>query len=165
MDRQEREQSVSWFCVRFCSSGKGDTMKNTKKWKSRLGKAVLPLLPSGCCLASAAAAPGGNVTITNEKGMKYPAAWGNHATHYYTATTQKGTSVAYCLEPVERQIPTGQYTEEILEGNQGLEAALYYSYGGPGQSEYIDQADYSNIGNTSLEDAKYIRSHLAVSYF
>ena len=165
MDRQEREQSVSWFCVRFCSSGKGDTMKNTKKWKSRLWKAVLPLLLSGCCLASAAAAPGGNVTITNEKGMKYPAAWGNHATHYYTATTQKGTSVAYCLEPVERQIPTGQYTEEILEGNQGLEAALYYSYGGPGQSEYIDQTDYSNIGNTSLEDAKYIRSHLAVSYF
>lgn len=103
--------------------------------------------------------------VNNERGMKYPSAWGKHATHYYTVTTESGEYVAYCLEPARGQIPSGEYAQEELVGNDNLGAALYYGYGGPGQGEYLDQVQFSDLGNTSVEDAKYILSHLAVSYF
>ena len=72
--------------------------------------------------------------VNNERGMKYPSAWGKHATHYYTVTTDSGEYVAYCLEPARGQIPSGEYAQEELVGNDNLGAALYYGYGGPGQA-------------------------------
>lgn len=84
---------------------------------------------------------------------------------FYTAHTEQGDYTAYCLEPDKNFVPPGEYEPEMQSDNEGLRAALYYGYGGPGQGAYIDQSAYEGLGDSSLEDAKYVRTHLAVSYF
>lgn len=144
--------------------GKGEIMEK-KREKKRMVRGLLFLLLFCICSSWVQGAGGDQVIVNNERGMKYPSAWGKHATHYYTVTTDKGEFIAYCLEPARGQIPSGGYAQEELVGNDDLGAALYYGYGGPGQGEYLDQVQFTDLGSTSEEDAKYILSHLAVSYF
>lgn len=105
------------------------------------------------------------VTVANERRIDYPKYWGIYDTHYYSVQTENGKKTAYCMEPDKNQVLSGEYTASALEGRENLRAALYYGYGGPGQSEYIDKAEYKYLGNCTVEDAKYVLTHLAVSYF
>lgn len=126
-------------------------------------KWILPLFLWSCCIVQAAG--GEDVQITNERKIPYPANWGIYGTHYYSALSEEGKSVAYCVEPAKSQILTGQYTAKPMEVKNGMREALYYGYGGPGQGEYLDKQQYGGIWNCSAEDAKYVFTHLAASYF
>lgn len=151
------------ICRLFWISGKGDIMSNCGKKKMRIWGAVLSLFFCLCSFIQAAEI--GKVTMERERWVEYPHYWGVHGTYFYTAHTEEGSHTAYCLEPDRNFVPPGDYIPEIQSDNDGLRAALYYGYGGPGQGEYIDQSAYEGLGESSLEDAKYVRTHLAVSYF
>lgn len=138
-------------------------MRRIKKRGCWIWKVMVPLLLCVCCMVQAAESSA--VTIERGRRIEYPHYWGINGTHVYTAHTQDGDRLAYCMQPDKNPIPTGDYTAQITEGNEGLRAALYYGYGGPGQSEYIDQAEYKYLGDCTVEDAKYVLTHLAVSYF
>lgn len=138
-------------------------MSKNRKQKVRLWGAVFAVFLCMCGLIQAAEL--GKVTMERGRWVEYPRFWGAHGTYFYTAHTNQGDYTAYCLEPDKNFVPPGEYEPELQPDNDGLRAALYYGYGGPGQGEYIDNSAYENLGECPLEDAKYVRTHLAVSYF
>ena len=138
-------------------------MSSHGKRKIRIWGVVLSLLLCLCTFVQAAEL--GKVTMERGRWVEYPHYWGVHGTYFYTAHTEQGDYTAYCLEPDKNFVPPGEYEPEMQSDNEGLRAALYYGYGGPGQGAYIDQSAYEGLGDSSLEDAKYVRTHLAVSYF
>lgn len=138
-------------------------MKDEKKRKWGVWKLILPLI---LCMYSAVYAAGQEqIRVTADRWIDYPHYWGVYGTRFYTAHTADGEKRAYCMEPDKNSVPEGAYTAEMIEGNDELRAALYYGYGGPGQSQYIDTVEYQGLGECSVEDAKYVLTHLAASYF
>lgn len=140
-------------------------MKKNRKKRTWLWKTVLFMLLCFLWPGAIVQAAGKIIGITNERPIVYPQIWGGYDTHYYSAQTEDGTRTAYCLEPNKSQILTGSYTANPASDNHGIRAALYYGYGGPGQSVYVDRQVFENLENYSLDDARYVLTHLAVAYF
>jgi len=114
--------------------------------------------------AAARTASSGTVTVTKGEAVYYPSAWGYYSTHYYAATIDGVTYPAYCLEPAEGSTVTGDYVYKVIHDSEEIQKVLYYGYGGPGQSEWLDKQDYS-AAEVSEDQAKYVLTHVAASYY
>lgn len=95
-----------------------------------------------------------NVTVVVGERIKYPASLGQYSTFYFEVNGK----VAYCLESHKAPPVTGGYVGDILDGNENLQKALYYGYGGGGDltDSFMPQFDWQ---------LKYIFTHIAASYF
>lgn len=80
-----------------------------------------------------------------------------YSTHYYYVNG----NMAYCLEPNEISPGNGEYAGDMLDKNQLLSKAMYYSYGGPGYESYMKPilTDGWEAG-----DNPYCLSHCVLSY-
>lgn len=70
---------------------------------------------------------------------------------------------AYCLEPLKATPESGSYEAEMLETGD-LRKGLYYAYGGPGHSAYVEKFGYLGSGEGYDENREYCMSHCILSY-
>lgn len=70
---------------------------------------------------------------------------------------------AYCLEPLKATPESGSYEAEMLETGD-LRKGLYYTYGGPGHSAYVEKFGYLGSGEGYDENREYCMSHCILSY-
>ena len=70
---------------------------------------------------------------------------------------------AYCLEPLKATPESGSYEAEMLETGD-LRKGLYYAYGGPGHSAYVEKFGYLGSGEEYDENREYCMSHCILSY-
>ena len=70
---------------------------------------------------------------------------------------------AYCLEPLKETPESGSYEAEQLETGE-LRKGLYYAYGGPGHSAYVEKHGYLWSGEGYNENMEYCMSHCILSY-
>lgn len=96
----------------------------------------------------------GSATLEVGRVIRYPSNLGNYATRVFYVNGK----IAYCVESHKSAPPSGDYAYEVLSGNENLQKALYYGYGGAGDAtdEFMPQFD---------DDLKYVFTHLAASYF
>lgn len=104
--------------------------------------------------------PADNIELTGDAKMvrgtkiSYPPALGSWSTFKYTVNGR----IAYCLESQKSSPKAGSFAQYILENNPGLEKALYYGYGGPGDLSAAFYPGYS-------DNERYVLTHIAASYF
>ena len=70
---------------------------------------------------------------------------------------------AYCLEPLKATPESGSYEAEMLETGD-LRKGLYYAYGGPGHSAYVEKFGYLGSGEGYDENRESCMSHCILSY-
>ena len=81
--------------------------------------------------------------------------WGGR---YFTLSIDETERIAYCLEPDKTYPMSNDYAYEVVSSNENLQKTLYYGYGGPAASEYMDVSGLSG-------DAQYIITHVVAAYF
>ena len=81
--------------------------------------------------------------------------WGGR---YFTLSIDGTERIAYCLEPDKTYPMSNDYAYEVVSSNENLQKTLYYGYGGPAASEYMDVSGLSG-------DAQYIITHVVAAYF
>lgn len=113
---------------------------------------------------------GSTVTLKQGDKLIYPSNWGARSTRYFTVTIDGVEYPCYCLEPDKDSSLSGDYVVEELNNNTALVKALYYCYGAPGASEYLDKQDWSYATYSNGVDcpawlSQYVLSHMLASYF
>lgn len=130
--------------------------------------ALVTAIPNGSNVE--AALQDSSVTLRKGDKLIYPSPWGNRSTSYYTVIINGTEYPCYCLEPDMGPSPSGDYAYQELLNNPALEKALYYCYGAPGESAYLDMQDwsyatYSNGAPCPDWLAKYVLSHMLAAYY
>ena len=80
-----------------------------------------------------------------------------YSTHYYYIDG----NLAYCLEPDQSSPGNGTYPSDEIAPEDLLAKALYYVYGGPGYSTYMEP---TLTGGWNRQDLAYCLSHCILSY-
>lgn len=80
-----------------------------------------------------------------------------YSTHYYYVDG----NLAYCLEPDRTSPGNGNYQADEIDSNDLLAKAMYYVYGGPGYSSYMEP---TLTGGWDRPDLAYCLSHCILSY-
>jgi|GEM_PF-978742 len=124
---------------------------------------IIPIISSsGSSRSNRSVSGSGYISVAGTSNLYADAGWDNGAqwgTRTFNYTNGLGnTYIAYCLESDKPFPSDGEYAWQQVVNNDGLAKALYYGYGGPEQSTYVDTLSLSN-------SAKYILTHVVAAYF